>query len=384
MPSIARTSSFRRWRIVSLLAVASLGCSQHPAHVCMQGNITAKGAMKTSTMIDNNVTPVSARALPRSPKCAPKVAVIDVDGLLANQNLVGLQSMGENPVALFREKLDAASADPCVAAVVLRINSPGGGVTATDMMRRDLVDFQQRTGLPVVACLMDVGAGGAYYLATAADAIYAHPTTVTGGLGVILNLYDLELALEQQNVFQRAIKSGEKVDIGSPTRAMEKEEKKVLEELAKQYHRRLRATILESRNQLVQRLPEEVPLPSTPGAKKPTSATAGKKGENEFEGTIFDGRVFSSEQALKFGMIDNIGYLDDALLAARGLGGVASAKTVLYRRSNDHALTAYDITQNSPGGGLLPLSIPGFDRAQLPMFLYMWQPEPLYEKNGGP
>ncbi len=353
----------------------------------MTGNITAKGAMKTSTVIDNNVTPVSARSLPRSPKCAPKIAVIDVDGILVNRNLVGLQSMGENPVALFREKLDAAAADPCVSAIVLRINSPGGGVTATDIMRRDLVEFRQRTNLPIVACLMDVGAGGAYYLATAADAIYAHPTTVTGGLGVILNLYDLEEALAQQNVFERAVKSGAMVDIGSPTRAMQEEEKEVLEAIAKQYHRMLRDTIEESRPRLVQRLPEEVPAPG--GAASSSSGSAGSaataaKRSSEFAGTVFDGRVFTTSEAVKHGLIDQVGYLDDAIAAAQSLGGAPTAKIVLYRRSTDRALTAYDITQNAPGGGLLPLSIPGFDRAQLPLFLYLWQPEPLYEKNGGP
>ncbi|QDU90855.1 Putative signal peptide peptidase SppA [Pirellulimonas nuda] len=383
MPRSAPTLLIHTRHGVALLALLVAGCSNHPAYVCMRGDITAKGAMKTSTVIDNNVTPVAARALPRSPKCSPKIAVIDVDGVLVNRNLVGLQSMGENPVALFREKLDAAAADPCVAAVVLRINSPGGGVTATDMMRHDLVAFKLRTGLPVIACLMDVGAGGAYCLATAADTVYAHPTTVTGGLGVILNLYDMEDALSQQNIFERAIKSGAMVDIGSPTRAMVEEEKTVLEDIAKQYHRRLRATVMEARSQLVQRLPEEVPVPGDRNGATGASAPTGKL-PNEFAGTVFDGRVFTSEQALHFGLIDNVGYLDDALAAARGLGGVTTAKTVLYRRNTDRALTPYDITQNTPGGGLLPLSIPGYDRAQLPMFLYIWQPEPLYEKNGGP
>jgi protease-4 len=109
-----------------------------------------------------------------------KIAMLDVDGLLLNQNLTspglwGTGSVGENPLALFDEKLQAIQADPSVCAVVLRINSPGGGVSATDMMWQELQRYRRSTGKPVVACLMDVAAGGGYYLATAADHIVAHP-----------------------------------------------------------------------------------------------------------------------------------------------------------------------------------------------------------------
>ncbi len=117
-----------------------------------------------------------------------RVAIIDVDGLILNTPFVGPLSCGENPVALFREKLDAVARDKCVKAVVLRINSPGGGVAACISMRHDLERFKACTKLPVVACLMDTAAGGAYYLASGADQIVAGPATVTGGVGVILNL----------------------------------------------------------------------------------------------------------------------------------------------------------------------------------------------------
>jgi len=140
--------------------------------------------------------------------CGAKIALVDVDGLLVNNNLVGPGSLGDNPVAAFREKLQAIAADREVAAVVVRINSPGGGVTATDLMWQELQAFRRRTGLPVVACLLDLGTGGAYYLATAADAIFAHPTTVTGGIGVIINIYNLQQTMAWVNAFNQSIKSG--------------------------------------------------------------------------------------------------------------------------------------------------------------------------------
>jgi protease-4 len=85
------------------------------------------------------------------------------------------------------------------------------------------------------------------------------------------------------------------------------------------------------------------------------------------------------------GLIDQIGYLDDALLLAKEMAGLPpTARVALFRRCNDRALTIYDVTPNTPtGAGIFPLSIPGLDRAQLPTFLYMWQPEPLMEKTGG-
>src|SRR5262249_57779192 len=134
--------------------------------------------------------------------------VVDVDGLLLNFDFTGPYSLGETPVALFHERLEAVAADPAVGAVVVRLNSPGGSVTASDIMRRELQRFRERTHKPVVVCLMDLGAGGGYYLATAADLIVAHPTTVTGGIGVILNLYNLRELMNQYNVVPQSIKAG--------------------------------------------------------------------------------------------------------------------------------------------------------------------------------
>lgn len=382
--------------LTGLLVVALTGCQ--PVKVCMKGDIKADGHIKTSLLSDNTASGVRSRFLPRQNKCLPKVALIDVDGLLVNRNMTGLNSMGENPVALLREKLEAAAVDDTVHAVVLRINSPGGGVTASDIMRRDLQQFRQRTSKPVVACLMDVGAGGGYYLASAADMIVAHPTTITGGIGVILNLYDIEDSMQQYNVSSQSIRSGKSIDIGSPVRKMEEGEEVVLETIAGQYHQRFCAALKESRPSLKIRLPEVVPPPTE---EEPANRFANdprfggeddeleeddeeKRHDAAYDNTIFDGRIFTGTQAVEIGLVDSLGYLDDALHAAQGLAGLPAAQTILYKRDNDRALTPYDITPNTPGGSLLPLSIPGLDRAQLPTFLYLWQPEPLLEKNGTP
>src|SRR5437762_7054518 len=152
--------------------------------------------------------------------CRDKIAIIDVDGLIMNAKSSGLLSDGDNPVSLFREKLEAAAEDKHVKAIVLRINSPGGAVTASDIMYQDLVNFRKETGKPVVACMMDVAASGAYYLAMGADMVYAHPTTVTGSIGVIMSLYNAAGLATKIGIVSNAIKSGPIKDVGNPLREM--------------------------------------------------------------------------------------------------------------------------------------------------------------------
>src|SRR5262245_40289311 len=232
------------WRHVSGLVlvvalVVAVGCCGHPIHVATCDHVQMDKTIVTDGRIITEHPPVSlggplvamtVSGCPCGP--GPKVAILDVDGLLVNTDLTGPYSLGENPLAIFREKLDAIEADRCVAAVVLRLNSPGGSVAATDMMWHDLQEVRERTHRPVVACLLDVATGGAYYLATASDAIVASPMTVTGGIGVILNLYNLRELMAQYNVFSQEIKAGPNIDIGTSIRNLSDENKALLQEMA--------------------------------------------------------------------------------------------------------------------------------------------------------
>ena len=343
-----------RHLVVTLLACTALaGCRILDRPMRVNSNATAR--VTTEMPAVPNASPVFSQTVPRYDNSGPKIALVDVDGLLLNMDMTGLGSQGENPVSIFREKLDTIAADQCVRAVVVRINSPGGGVTATDVMWHDLQAFKQRTGLPVVACLMDLGAGGAYYLATAADEIIAHPTTVTGGIGVILNVYNLQDAMAQFNVVAAPVKSGSHIDMGTPIAPLDDDKRQLLQDMADEFHARFRRIVVSSR-----------PL-----------ANAG-------DATLFDGRVFTAGQAYDRHLIDTIGYLDDAVQACHRLSGVGQARVVLYHRSNDRARSQYSITPNVPlQGAVMPVSLPGLDRAKLPSFLYLWQPEPSMEKLGG-
>jgi protease-4 len=347
-------------RVLCILSLASLvlGC---------QGFV-----VRTRVALDAPVeTRVTAELTPVNPNAgrvravnvqagvgSGRVAIVDVDGLILNSPFVGPLSVGENPVALFREKLDAIEADPCVRAVVLRVNSPGGGVSACISMRRDLERFKERTRLPVVACLMDTAAGGAYYLASASDVVVAGPATVTGGIGVLLNLFNLQDLMGLYNVRPQMIKSGELVDIGTSARPLKPAERELLEAMASEFHQQMQNDIRRSRPKLILD-----------------------------EGRTFDGRIFTGTQAVTRGLADRIGDLDDAIQVAGQLGcGVTTERprVVLYRRTNDPANSVYAVTANVPlqGAGLLP-NLPGLDRSKLPTFLSVWQPELTIEKLGG-
>lgn len=283
-----------------------------------------------------------------------KIAVLDVDNILTNLNHVGPYSVGENPVATFKEKLDACAADPQVRAVVLRINTPGGGVAATDLMWHELCHFRQGTGKPVVACLLDLATGGGYFLATGCDSIVAIPSSVVGGIGVLLNVYFAKEGMAMINVFDDSIRAGEKIDMGSPVRKVSRDERLLLESMARGYHDRFKQVVLQARP----RITADAPL--------------------------FDGRVMSGPQAVEAGLVDAVGYLDDALALAARSAQVNDAQVVMYRREGDPARSLYATSPNRPiHSAALPLSIPGPDRSKLPLFLYMWQLEPTLLKLSG-
>jgi protease-4 len=345
--------------ILCLWLAGLAGCAA-PLKLVTDDRLAVVGPIKGNLTVELPPTSVTAGPVQEMPArdgpvCpGAKIALVDVDGLLLNANLTGPYSAGENPVDLFGEKLDAAAADPEVCALVVRINTPGGAVAATDMMWHELQLWRAKTGRPVVACLMDLATGGGYYLASAADLIVAHPQTVTGGFGVVLNLYNLEDFMGGLQIVPQMIKAGKNIDAGSMTRQLGKEERQLLQAMADEFHERFKKVVRQGR-----------PRVDTAGA-------------------AFDGRPFTAQQALERGLIDQVGYLDDAVAAARQKAGLPQARVVLFHRRNDPAHSLYATTPNVPlQATLWPISLPGADRSRLPTFLYLWQPDPTLERLGG-
>ncbi len=281
----------------------------------------------------------------------PKIALIDVDGIIMNRELGGFLSEGEHPVSLLIEKLDKAAKDKSVKALILRINSPGGSVTASDIMYSELLRFKKETKgkRPVVAVLSDVAASGGYYIACAADEIVAHPTTVTGSIGVIMQMVNFAGTMSKIGVKADAITSGKMKDAGSPLREMKPEEREVFQSLVNQFYDRFVKTVAAGRPKLTE---EQVR-------------------------TIADGRVWSAQQALELGLIDRIGTLRDALADVKEQLGLKKARVVCYHRPLGWKPNVYaESTAGQPQVNLVNVALPPTWVRPEPQFMYLWAPQP--------
>ena len=232
-----------------------------------------------------------------------KILMIDVDGMISSALDTGLFSREKNAVSRVFERLETAARDPWVKAVILRIDTPGGEVTASDIIYHEILRFKERTGRPVLGLMMSVAASGGYYIASACDLIMAHPSTLTGSIGVISIFPNVETLMTKVGVKVNVIKSGPSKDSGSPFRDMTEDEKKIFQGIIDEYYGGFLDVVARNRK-------DKIPA--------------------EKLRTIADGRVYTAPQALKLGLIDAIGYFDDAFGKALSLVPLKSAKLVSY------------------------------------------------------
>ncbi|MDH4202222.1 MAG: signal peptide peptidase SppA [Phycisphaerae bacterium] len=277
-----------------------------------------------------------------------KIVVIDVDGVLINKPQDSWMRQGDNPVSTLLEKLDKAAGDDDVKAVVLRINSPGGSVAASDMMHHSLAEFKQKKKVPVVACMMDVAASGGYYLACGADGMMAQPSTVTGSIGTIMQTFSVAGTMEKIGIEAVAVKSGKMKDIASPLHDMTDEEKQILQEIIDRFYEQFLTVVDNGRPKLEM---------------------------NKLQ-PLADGRVFIADQAKELGLIDRIGYADDAVQWAKEMAGVEKVKTVIYHRPMAAIPNIYGsaTSQASGIGPLVNIVLPDWLESGGTQFLYLWQP----------
>ena len=303
------------------------------------------GVLLTPVNTGSPVEETVMREAKRPFLCLSKIAIIDVDGVILNAKVGGLLGEGDNMMSTFRERLDAAADDPNVKAVVLRINSPGGAVTASDIMYQDVLRFRHETQKPVVACMMDVAASGGYYLAMSADRIYAHPTTVTGSIGVIMSLYNASGLFQMIGVKSDPIKSGPNKDIGNPAREMTQEEHAILQGMVNSFYDQFVQVVVRGRG-----LPEERVR------------------------ALADGRVYTGLDAKKQGLVDEIGYLEDAIDCAKSMACLKDAKVVAYDRCAGYRGSIYAGMPRIPSEINVKLDVPLFGNKGGAAFMYLWQP----------
>lgn len=277
-----------------------------------------------------------------------KVVLIDLSGVLSAEEreaTFGLRRT-ESTVARVAQILEQAGEDDDVKAIVLRVNSPGGTVGGSDVLYHQIRDFAAEKSTPVVAQVLDVGASGGYYVALAADEIVVQPTSVTGSIGVILFGLNLEGLLDKVGVKDQTIKAGDNKDLGSPLRALRPEERAILQGVLDSMHERFIDLVRERR----------------PGITDENLAVA------------TDGRIFTAQQALQLGLVDRIGYLDDAIAQARQRAGLSEARVVVYHRPSEYSENIYSLA----GAGPVQVNLVNLDLGGMAeggaRFMYLWRP----------
>ena len=253
----------------------------------------------------------------------PRVAVVEIEGIIVD---------GATAVRELREHAD----NPAVKAVVLRVNSPGGVVAPTQEIFA-AIQRVRKGGKPVIASFGAVAASGGYYVATAADRIYANPGTLTGSIGVVMQMANIEGLLKKVGVDYVVVKSGSYKDIGNFARTMTPEERKILQALLDDVY-----------SQFV-------------------DAVAEGRGLDRKEVLAFaDGRIYSGQQAQALKMVDDLGGFEDAVEAAGKLANISGRPKLLYPRKR---FSFRELLENRlglpPTAALLP-TLPGI---RTPLYL---------------
>jgi protease-4 len=215
-----------------------------------------------------------------------KIAIVEVRGVIS-------QSSG------IIEELQQYLEDDGVKAIILRIDSPGGGVGPAQEIHREILKIKPKK--KVVTSMGSVAASGGYYIACASDLIVANPGTITGSIGVIMQFSNLEELLKKIGIKGVVLKSGEHKDIGSPFREMTPEEKRIMQEVLDNVHQ-----------QFIQAVAE------------------GRKLDRSKVVQIADGRILTGEQAKNFGLVDKMGNLQDTIDITAKMVGIEGKPNVLY------------------------------------------------------
>jgi protease-4 len=275
----------------------------------------------------------------------PKLVMLQIEGMISDAGQsTRLGAARPSMLARAREALDRAAEDDDVAGLLLRIQSPGGTVSASETLYHELTVWKEENQKPVVAYLQGLATSGGYYVAMAADEVIAHPTTVTGSVGVIMRGINVSKLMDNFGISDQSFKSGSFKDAGSPLRPLREEERAQLQSVVDDLHRRFLEVVLAGR-------------PALDPAKV---------------AHLSDGRVFSTSQALEAGLIDRIGHLDEAIQAAEERAEISESRVVMYRESVEYLDNIYSRSRLTPQQvinidilSLVPDPLP-------PGFYYLW------------
>jgi len=244
-------------------------------------------------------------------KNSKKIAVLNVDGVIQDSGSANsLLNNGSFNFKDFMDQLNYAKKDKNVKGIIIRVNSPGGGVVESAEIHDKIVEIQKETKKPIYVSMGATAASGGYYISTPADKIFASPETLTGSLGVIMEGINYGELAKKYGIDFMTIKSGPYKDIMSPSRPMTDSEKKILQNMVNDSYDGFVKVISEGRKLSEKRVRE-----------------------------LADGRVYDGRQAKKLNLIDDFGYMDD----------------VINRMKQDYQLQGAQVVQYSSNFGLSSL-----------------------------
>jgi protease IV len=242
-----------------------------------------------------------------------KIAVVRVEGIITDQSI---DQTGNSMVDIIRAQLNRAKKDNRVKAVLLKVNSPGGEVMASDEIKKAVTRFQKDSGKPVICSMGSLAASGGYYVSAPSRWIVANPLTITGSIGVILHTWNYRGLMDKVGLAPVTYKSGKFKDMLSGDRSTNEippEERAMVQGLIDETYQQFKGVVAEGRNQ----------------AHKINKAE-GKPLATDWE-TFADGRVLSGSQAYKLGFVDQLGDFRDAVDSAKKIAGIQNANLIEYR-----------------------------------------------------
>jgi len=247
-----------------------------------------------------------------------KIAVVPVEGIITSQVI---DRGGFNLVDIIKAQLKRADKDDKVKAVILKVDSPGGEVLASDEISRALEEFQDKSGKPVIVSMGSLAASGGYYISAPSRWIVANELTITGSIGVIMHGFNYRGLMNKVGVRPEVYKSGKFKDMLSGSREPEEvtpEERQMLQALIDQTYEKFKEVVAEGRKQAHEK-----------------NEKAGKELARDWM-DYADGRVLSGKEAQQLGFVDELGNFDVAAQRAKKIAKVrGGANLIEYRQRYD-------------------------------------------------
>lgn len=297
---------------------------------------------------------------PAADPAGPAVALIDVSGVISHVSPPGVVPT-PSTVDRVVSRLRAAADDPDVRAVVLRVNSPGGTVAASDSLYREIRAHQRTTGHPVVVSMADLATSGGYYVSLAADELIAQPSTITGSVGVIVQTFNLSAAMQRVGVAGEAVVSHPNKDVANPFEPRDPDHYAILQTIVDDFYDQFRERLRADRPALT--------------------------GSARFD-ELTDGRVLTGRAAAEAGLVDSLGDLRDAFDAAKRRAGLDAARLVRFHAPGAPPSSLYSASAAAAAlpGPAAETASPAADAARAlldragpasqpdPGFYYLWRP----------